>query len=99
MALVGTPMISPTTMYDRFPTLTPEQAAGVLADALVHRPRRVSPPVGQVAAIADAVSPTLMDRVRNRGFSLFEDSEAARDTKDEQASARDDRRSDAFIRA
>lgn len=63
MALVRTPMISPTTIYDKFPTLTPDQAAGVITDAIVHRPRRASSPFGQFAAVADAVNPAVMDRV------------------------------------
>jgi len=50
-ALVLTPMISPTTMYDKFPALTPDQA--------------------------DAVNPAVLDRLRNRAFSMFEDSSAA----------------------
>lgn len=99
MALVRTPMISPTTMYDRFPALTPEQAAGVVCDALLYRPRRVSPPVGQIAALADAVSPMLMDLVRNRGYTMFDDSSAARDGGDEAGSGGKDRGSDAFIHA
>jgi short-subunit dehydrogenase len=78
MALVRTPMISATTIYDRFPALTPEDAADVLCHAMIHRPRRVSSPVGQVAAVADAVSPQIMDRVRSRGFQLFDDSSAAK---------------------
>jgi short-subunit dehydrogenase len=78
MALVRTPMISPTTMYNKFPALTPDQAAGVIADAIVHRPRRVSSPFGQFAAVADAVNPAVMDRVRNRAFGMFEDSDAAK---------------------
>lgn len=73
MALVRTPMISPTTLYDKFPALTPEQAAGVIADAIVHRPRRASSPFGQFAAVADAVNPAVMDRVRNRAFTMFGD--------------------------
>ena len=81
MALVRTPMIEATTIYDRFPTLTPEDAAGVLCRAIIHRPRRVSPPFGQFAAFADSVSPQFMDRVRSRGFELFEDSAAARGEK------------------
>jgi short-subunit dehydrogenase len=78
MALVRTPMIGPTTIYDKFPTLTPDDAAAVITDAMIHRPRRVSPPVGQAAAFADAISPQIMDRVRNRGFKLFGDSSAAK---------------------
>jgi NAD(P)-dependent dehydrogenase (short-subunit alcohol dehydrogenase family) len=98
MALVRTPMISPTTMYDKFPALTPDQAAGVVADAIVHRPRRVSSPFGQFASVADAVNPAVMDRVRNRAFSMFSDSAAA---KGDESPGGDkfDKRSEAFVRA
>lgn len=78
MPLVRTPMIAPTKMYDRFPALTPDQAAATLCNAIVRRPRRVSPPTGQLAAVADAVSPQIIDRVRNRGFAMFDDSDAAK---------------------
>lgn len=81
MALVRTPMIEATTIYDRFPTLSPEEAAEVITSAIVHRPRRVSPPFGQVAAFADALSPQIMDRVRSQGFQLFDDSAAAKGKK------------------
>jgi short-subunit dehydrogenase len=78
MSLVRTPMIEATTIYQRFPVLTPEQAADVLSEAIVRRPRRVSPPFGQVAAFADAMSPAIMDRVRGEAYRLFSDSAAAR---------------------
>ena len=81
MSLVRTPMIKATTIYDRFPVLTPDDAADVLCEAIRHRPRRVSPPFGQIAAFADAMSPRIMDRVRNQGFQLFQDSAAARGQK------------------
>jgi len=99
MALVRTPMINPTKVYDHFPALTPEQAAGVLADAIVHRPRRVSPPFGQFAAFADAVSPMLMDFVRNRGFTMFDDSDAAQGEESSSEPVRFDKRSETFVRA
>lgn len=99
MALVRTPMISPTTMYDRFPTLTPDQAAGVLADAIVHRPRRVSPPIGQFAAVADAVNPLVMDYVRNRAFAMFDDSAAAQGDETTEETTKFDKRSETFVRA
>jgi NAD(P)-dependent dehydrogenase (short-subunit alcohol dehydrogenase family) len=82
MSLVRTPMISATTIYDRFPVLTPDDAADVLCEAITRRPRRVSPPFGQIAAFADAMSPAIMDRVRNQGYHLFEDSAAARGETD-----------------
>jgi short-subunit dehydrogenase len=99
MALVKTPMISPTTVYDKFPTLTPDQAAGVLTDAIVHRPRRVSPPFGQFASLADSVNPMLMDVVRNRAFAMFDDSSAAKGGESQDDTPKFDRRSEAFVRA
>jgi NAD(P)-dependent dehydrogenase (short-subunit alcohol dehydrogenase family) len=99
MALVRTPMISPTTMYDKFPALTPDQAAGVIADAIVHRPRRASSPFGQFAALADAVNPAVMDLVRNRAFTMFEDSDAAKGGGSQSEPKPLDKRSEAFVRA
>ncbi|OSC41236.1 SDR family NAD(P)-dependent oxidoreductase [Mycobacterium decipiens] len=99
MALVRTPMISPTTIYDKFPTLTPEQAAGVITDAIVHRPRRASSPFGQFAAVADAVNPAVMDRVRNRAFNMFGDSSAARGSESQTDTSGLDKRSETFVRA
>jgi short-subunit dehydrogenase len=99
MALVRTPMISPTTMYDKFPALTPDQAAGVIADAIVHRPRRASSPFGQFAAVADAVNPAVMDLVRNRAFAMFSDSDAAKGGESTDSTQQFDSRSETFVRA
>jgi short-subunit dehydrogenase len=99
MALVRTPMISPTAMYDKFPALTPDQAAGVITDAIVHRPRRVSSPFGQFAAVADAVNPAVMDRMRNRAFGMFEDSDAAKGSESTTDTSQFDKRSETFVRA
>src|SRR5262249_1745372 len=92
----------PTTMYDNFPTLTPDQAAGVITDAVVHRPRRVSSPLGQFAAVADAINPSVMDRVRNRAFGMFADSAAAKGGEsktDTKTSEKIDKRRERFVGA
>jgi NAD(P)-dependent dehydrogenase (short-subunit alcohol dehydrogenase family) len=99
MPLVRTPMIGPTTMYDKFPALTPEQAAGVISDAIVQRPRRASSPFGQFAAVADAVNPAVMDRVRNRAFGMFQDSAAAKGGENQTDSTDLDKRSETFLQA
>ncbi|GAS88005.1 SDR family NAD(P)-dependent oxidoreductase [Mycolicibacterium brisbanense] len=78
MSLVRTPMIAPTKLYDKFPALTPQEAAQVITRAMIERPRRVSPVFGRVASFADSLSPELMDAVRNRGFKMFGDSGAAK---------------------
>src|ERR1700759_3646564 len=100
MALVRTPMISPTKMYDKFPALTPDQAAGVITDAIVHRPRTAGSLLGQFAAVADAVNPAVMDLVRNRAFGMFQDSDAAKGSEsatDTGDSRQFDKRSETFV--
>ena len=82
MSLVRTPMIAPTKLYDRFPTLTPEQAGEVLCEAIIDRPRRISPAFGRMASFADSLSPQFMDVVRNRGYKMFPDSKAAKGPKE-----------------
>ncbi|MBV9006115.1 MAG: SDR family NAD(P)-dependent oxidoreductase, partial [Solirubrobacterales bacterium] len=39
MPLVRTPMIAPTKIYDRFPTLSPEEAAHLITEAIRKRPK------------------------------------------------------------
>jgi short-subunit dehydrogenase len=71
MPLVRTPMIAPTGMYRSFPALSPEQAAGLVADAIAHRPRRVATPFGNLVELAYAASPGAVERVVNGAFRLF----------------------------
>ena len=42
MPLVRTPMIAPTKIYKYVPTLSPEQAADLIAYAIVKRPKRIA---------------------------------------------------------
>jgi short-subunit dehydrogenase len=90
MPLVRTPMIAPTGIYKNFPALSPDEAAEMIAEALVRRPRRVVPPFGHAAAFADAVTPRMMDTVRNRGFRMFRDSDAGKRKEGEPAPGGED---------
>ena len=72
MTLVRTPMIEATEVYRRLPALSADGAAEVVCDAIVRRPRRVSPVLGLAAAQLDTLSPALMDRVRHRLYRLLE---------------------------
>jgi NAD(P)-dependent dehydrogenase (short-subunit alcohol dehydrogenase family) len=98
MPLVRTPMIAPTKMYRRFPTLSPEQAADLIARAIIYRPRRLGPPFGHAAALADAISPEAMDVVRNRGYRMFPDSRAARGEVDGKSDEQTTPAGEAFAR-
>ncbi len=77
MPLVRTPMIAPTTMYDRFPTLSPEQAADLLVHALEEQPKHVGTALGNTAEVVTALAPRLVDAILHTAYHLFPDSTAA----------------------
>ncbi len=77
MPLVRTPMIAPTKIYDRFPTLSPEEAGEVIVRALEERPKQWGTPLGTAAAVANAVAPRLVDAVLHTAYLAFPDSAAA----------------------
>ncbi len=77
MPLVRTPMIAPTSLYDRFPTLSPEQAADLVVHALEDQPKHVGTRLGTVAVVAYALAPKLVDAVLHTAYHLFPDSTAA----------------------
>ncbi len=80
MPLVRTPMIAPTGIYRRFPSMATDEAALLIAEAIVYRPRRLAPPFAYAASFADAINPNLMDSVRNRGYRMFPESGRREDT-------------------
>ena len=93
MPLVRTPMIAPTKIYDRFPTITPEQAADLICDAMIHKPKRIATPVGTLGQILYAINPKSVDYILNTAYHLFPDSRAARDGEKKERREGDDRRS------
>jgi short-subunit dehydrogenase len=78
MPLVRTPMIGPTKMYDRFPTLTPDEAADMICEAIIHKPKRIATPMGTLGQILYAINPKSIDYILNSAYHLFPDSTAAK---------------------
>jgi NAD(P)-dependent dehydrogenase (short-subunit alcohol dehydrogenase family) len=78
MPLVRTPMIAPTKMYDRFPTITPAEAADMICRAMIRRPKKVGTTLGNFGELAYQVAPRGVDVVLNAGYKMFPDSKAAR---------------------
>jgi len=78
MPLVRTPMIAPTDIYKAFPTLTPEEAAQMLCDAMIDKPKRMASRLGTFGEVLYAVSPKSVDIVMNTAYNLFPDSKAAK---------------------
>jgi NAD(P)-dependent dehydrogenase (short-subunit alcohol dehydrogenase family) len=83
MPLVRTPMIAPTKMYNSVPTLSPEQAADLVVEAIVYKPVRIATRLGIAGAVLHAVSPKLTQIILNAAFRMFPDSTAAQTKKGE----------------
>ena len=94
MPLVRTPMIAPTKMYDRFPTIDPDQAADMICEAIIHRPKRIATPMGTLGQILYALNPRSIDYILNTAYHLFPDSSAAKGEKKEERDKRRARRRD-----
>ncbi len=77
MPLVKTPMIAPTALYDQAPTLTPEEAADMVCEAIVHRPTRMATRLGITGEVLHALMPRVAQAVMNTSFRMFGESQAA----------------------
>jgi short-subunit dehydrogenase len=77
MPLVRTPMIAPTKIYKYVPTLSPEQAADLIAYAIVKRPKKIATNLGRLASITYAVAPDINNMFMSIGYNLFPSSSAS----------------------
>jgi NAD(P)-dependent dehydrogenase (short-subunit alcohol dehydrogenase family) len=78
MPLVRTPMIAPTKMYDAFPTITPDDAADMICDAMIRKPKKVATRLGNFGELLYNVAPKASDAILNTAYKLFPDSSAAK---------------------
>ena len=78
MPLVRTPMIAPTKIYDSFPTITPDEAADMICNALRAKPKHVGTRLGTFGEVAYALAPKAVDQVLHMAYKVFPDSSAAK---------------------
>jgi NAD(P)-dependent dehydrogenase (short-subunit alcohol dehydrogenase family) len=81
MPLVRTPMIAPTKMYNAFPTITPEEAAEMITNAMITKPKKVATRLGNFGELLYNVAPKASDAILNTAYKLFPDSTAAKGEK------------------
>ena len=81
MPLVRTPMIAPTKIYNNVPTLEPEEAADMIAQACVHKPVRIATRLGMAGQVLHALVPRVAQIVMNTSFRMFPDSSVAKGEK------------------
>jgi NAD(P)-dependent dehydrogenase (short-subunit alcohol dehydrogenase family) len=80
MPLVRTPMIAPTKLYNSFPTISPEEAADLICDAIRKKPKQINTRLGTFGEVAYALAPKAVDQLLHLAYRVFPDSAAARGT-------------------
>lgn len=78
MPLVRTPMIAPTQLYNNVPTLSPEEAADLVAQACIFKPVRIATRLGIAGEVLHALMPRIARIAMNTSFRMFPDSSAAK---------------------
>jgi NAD(P)-dependent dehydrogenase (short-subunit alcohol dehydrogenase family) len=82
MPLVRTPMIAPTKIYDSFPTISPDEAADLICEAIRAKPKHLGTRLGTFGEVAYALFPKAVDQILSTAYKVFPDSAAARGEKD-----------------
>ena len=82
MPLVRTPMIAPTKIYNNVPTLSPEEAGDMIAEACIYKPVRIATRLGVTGQVLHALVPRVAQIVMNTSFRMFPDSSAAKGDKE-----------------
>jgi NAD(P)-dependent dehydrogenase (short-subunit alcohol dehydrogenase family) len=87
MPLVRTPMIAPTKMYDSFPTISPDEAADLICEAIRSKPKQINTRLGTAGEILYALAPKAVDQILNMAYKVFPDSAAAKGKQDPEEHA------------
>jgi short-subunit dehydrogenase len=98
MPLVRTPMIAPTKLYDRFPTLSPDEAADMITEAIRKRPKRMATRLGTIGQITYALAPGAQDLVANQAYLMFPEGDGTK-AKDDDVDELPSAEQRAFVRA
>ncbi|MEQ8262846.1 SDR family oxidoreductase [Pseudohaliea sp.] len=81
MPLVRTPMIAATEVYNSMPIISPEEAADMVAEAVIKKPKRIATRLGISLQVMNALMPHVTEVIMNTVFRMFGDSAAARGEK------------------
>src|SRR5919198_2542745 len=82
MPLVRTPMIAPTKIYDSFPTISPDEAADLICEAMRSKPKTINTRLGTFGEVLYAIAPKAVDQVLHMAYKVFPDSAAAKGKED-----------------
>jgi NAD(P)-dependent dehydrogenase (short-subunit alcohol dehydrogenase family) len=93
MPLVKTPMIAPTKIYDSFPTITPDEAADMICEAIRSKPKHMGTRLGTFGEVAYALQPKAVDQILHLAYKVFPDSARASGAKKDGEKAPDEKAS------
>jgi len=83
MPLVRTPMIAPTDIYKNMPFIIgPEEAADMVAQAVIYKPVRVASGLGIFGQMIHALAPRVAQIIMNTAYRMFPDSTASQGKKE-----------------
>jgi thioester reductase-like protein/short-subunit dehydrogenase involved in D-alanine esterification of teichoic acids len=74
MPLVRTPMIAPTKIYDSFPTISPEEAADLICEAIRAKPKQINTRLGTFGEVLYALAPKAVDQILHMAYKVFPES-------------------------
>jgi NAD(P)-dependent dehydrogenase (short-subunit alcohol dehydrogenase family) len=87
MPLVRTPMIAPTKIYDSFPTISPDEAADLICEAIRAKPKQINTRLGTFGEISYTLFPKAVDQILSAAYKVFPDSAAAKGERDPEERA------------
>jgi thioester reductase-like protein len=74
MPLVRTPMIAPTKIYDSFPTISPDEAADMICEAIRAKPKQINTRLGTFGEVLYALAPKAVDQILHMAYKVFPES-------------------------
>ena len=80
-------MIAPTKLYDSFPTISPDEAADLICEAIRAKPKQINTRLGHVRRGAYALAPKAVDQILHMAYNVFPESAAASGKKDDNEQA------------
>ena len=87
MPLVKTAMIAPTKLYDSFPTISPDEAADQICEAIRSKPKQINTRLGTFGEVLYALAPKAVDQILHMAYNVFPESAAASGKKDDDERA------------
>jgi short-subunit dehydrogenase len=87
MPLVRTAMIAPTKIYDSFPTISPDEAADLVCEAIRAKPKQINTRLGTFGEVAYSLFPKAVDQILSTAYKVFPDSAASKGQTDPEERA------------